>query len=159
VRAALEGREPDVPDPPGADDELRRRAPVFVTVRRDGELRGCMGELAARYDDLVQETMDRARVAAFRDPRFPPLTVEELPRCTFEVTVLEPLEEVGGAADLDPAVFGVEVTDAAGRSAVLLPGIEGIETAVQQLALVRRKAGIPADEPVRVRRFRVTKIG
>ena len=157
VRAHLERRE----QRPGVEPrgELARRAPVFVTLRIDGALRGCMGELVARHDDLVAETMDRAVVAAFHDPRFPPLRATELPGCTFEVTILEPLEPVVSTGRLDPAVYGVEISDETGRTAVLLPSIEGIDTVEQQLELVRRKAEIPPDAPVRIRRFRVTKAG
>jgi len=155
VRASLEGREPVAPP---AEGPLARAAPVFVTLRIGPELRGCMGSLVPHHGDLVAETMDRARVAAFGDPRFPPLTADELGETTFEVTVLGPLEPVAGAADLDPLRFGVEIGDAAGRRAVLLPGIDGVDTVARQLELVRRKAGIPAGAAVRLRRFRVLKV-
>jgi AmmeMemoRadiSam system protein A len=132
-------------------------APVFVTLRVAGELRGCMGALEPRHDDLVRETMDRALVAAFDDPRFPPLEAGELDACSIEVTVLGALEPAR-VEDLDPARYGIEVRDEAGRRAVLLPGIEGIETAAAQLATVRRKAGIPEDAPVTIRRFPAVKV-
>lgn len=155
VRASLEGREPVAPP---AEGPLARAAPVFVTLRIGPELRGCMGALVPQHSDLVAETMDRARVAAFGDPRFPPLTAEELPHTSFEVTILEPLEPVGGPEDLDPSIYGVEIVDAAGRRAVLLPGIEGVDTVARQVELVRRKAGIPRGAAAWLRRFRVLKI-
>jgi len=148
IRAAFVNRLPPPHAPRG------RRAPVFVTLRRDGELRGCMGTLAPLTDDVVEEAADRARVAAFEDPRFPPLREEELDLCTIEVTVLGPLEPAR-EEDLDPAVFGVEVRDEAGRRAVLLPGIEGVDTVATQLQLVLRKAGIPPGAPIAIARFRV----
>jgi AmmeMemoRadiSam system protein A len=155
IRARLEGREPHVPAVTGP---LARAAAVFVTLRLDGELRGCMGTLEPRQADLVRETMDRALVAAFEDPRFPPLTAAELARCTIEVTVLGPLEDVASPAQLDPARYGVEVSDGAGRRAVLLPGIEGLGTPSAQVAAARRKAGIPEGVPVVIRRFSATKV-
>jgi len=156
IRARLEGR---VARPPAdVSGALARAAPVFVTLRIDGHLRGCMGSLVARTPDLVRETMDRALVTAFQDPRFPPLTLDELPDCTIEVTVLGPLEEVAGEEELDPALYGVEVSDTLGRCGVLLPGIEGIKDASTQVGIARRKAGIPDEVPVRLRRFTVTKV-
>lgn len=132
-------------------------AAVFVTLRSEGELRGCMGTLEPRCPDLVRETMDRAVVAAFEDPRFPPLTARELDRCTIEVTVLGPLAPAA-LGDLDPSRYGVEVSDAAGRRAVLLPWIPGIATAAAQVEAARRKAGIPDGAPVVLRRFAAAKM-
>ena len=131
---------------------------MFVTLRIGGSLRGCMGELEARHDDLVAETADRALAAALGDPRFPPLEADELPLCHIDVTVLGPLEEVSSSAALDPAVFGIEVSDTTGRRAVLLPDLEGVETAEQQVELTRRKAGIPEGTPLSLRHFRATRV-
>jgi AmmeMemoRadiSam system protein A len=124
-----------------------------VTLKKDGELRGCMGTLEPSCKDLVRETMERAVVAAFEDPRFPPLTAGELERCTIEVTVLGPLE----TGELDPGRYGIEVR-AGDRRAVLLPGIPGIGTAEEQVAAAREKAGIPHGAPVTVRRFSAAKV-
>lgn len=153
IRADFEGRPPRLPPPPPGPSR-----PVFVTLKVDGRLRGCMGELEAQRTDLVQETADRALAAAFGDPRFPPLTPEELDRCEIEVTILGPLEPVHSLEELDPKVYGIEVADALGRRAVLLPDLEGVDTVAEQVALTRRKAGIPDDEPISIRRFRATRI-
>jgi AMMECR1 domain-containing protein len=59
---------------------------------------------------------------------------------------------------LDPQRFGIEIADELGRRAVLLPRIEGVDTVERQLALTRRKAGIPADAPIRIRRFEATRV-
>ena len=156
IRAFLERRAPRAPEKPrGA---LARAAPVFVTLRIDGALRGCMGDLAPRSANLVEETMDRAVTAAFHDPRFAPLTLDELERATIDVTILGPRTPVTSLDELDPLVFGVEVSDEAGRRAVLLPDVEGVDTVEQQLSVVRRKAGIGDDADVTIRRFRVLKI-
>jgi AmmeMemoRadiSam system protein A len=152
IRARLEGRPPRPPP-----IRLAETAAVFVTLRIDGELRGCMGTLEPQCEDLVRETMERAVVAAFDDPRFPPLEADELARCTIEVTVLGPLEPAR-FEDLDPARYGVEVRDALGRRAVLLPGIQGIDTAEEQVEVTRRKAGIPEGAPIALRRFAAVKV-
>jgi AmmeMemoRadiSam system protein A len=159
VRARLEGRAPiGLPRPAGP---LRRRAPVFVTLRQreDGELRGCIGSLQPLTDDLVAEVADRAVAAAFDDSRFPPLAPGELERIEIEISVLSPAEPVASPAELDPARFGVIVSDAIGRRGVLLPGIDGIHDAARQVAVARRKAGIPDGVQLRLARFTVERIG
>lgn len=156
IRARLEGRDPDPGVVPAG--ELARPAPVFVTLRLDGELRGCIGSLEPRCRDVVAETADRAIAAAFDDPRFPAVNAEEFAFCTIEVSVLGRLEPVESPEQLDPRVWGVDVASADGRRGVLLPDLDGVDTVEQQLDIVRRKAWIAADAPISIRRFRVTKI-
>jgi len=117
-----------------------------------------MGELIAHHEDLVAETMDRAAAAAFEDPRFPPLTPEELERTVIDVTLLGPLEPVGSTRELDPQRYGVEVTSRCGHRAVLLPDIEGIDTVKEQVRIACRKAGIDPKENVAIRRFEALRI-
>jgi AmmeMemoRadiSam system protein A len=157
IRAHLEGRPAR---PSSAGGALGRRAPVFVTLREreNGELRGCIGNLEPKCSDLVAETMDRAVAAAFADPRFPPLAIDELTRCTIEVSILGPLLPVALVEELDPRRFGVEISDRQGRRAVLLPDVPGVDTVARQLAVVRKKAGIPAGIQVSLRRFEVVRV-
>ncbi len=156
IAARLEGRPPqDVPDPIGV---LAHPWPAFVTLRTRGELRGCIGELEAGHADLVAEVMDRALAAAGEDPRFVPIRAEELAHTTVEVTLIGPLEPVATMSELDPARYGVEVSDGRGRRGVLLPGIAGVDGAAQQVEIACSKAGIPAAAPVALRRFEALKI-
>ncbi len=156
IRAELERREPQpVVEASGL---LARPAPVFVTLRIEGELRGCIGSLTPLRANLVEETMDRARAAAFDDPRFSPLTLAELERTDVEVSILGPLEAIASHDDLDPARFGIEVSDGRGRRAVLLPDIAGVDTVAQQIELTRQKARIPRGANLEIRRFSVVKI-
>ncbi len=144
---------PEVP-PFQAAGELLAPHGVFVTVRTvDGELRGCRGLPTPTQNDLVWSTAHLARAAAFYDSRFPSVGAEELPRLRFEVSVLSRLEPVASPADLDPARYGVLIAAADGREALLLPGIEGIDSVAEQLHLARRKAGIAPGEPIEIRRF------
>src|SRR5262245_30428758 len=77
--------------------------PVFVTLRSpDGELRGCIGSLAATEPDLASEIARSAVLAATRDPRFPPMEPAEVEKATVEVSVLSPEEPVTSLAELDP---------------------------------------------------------
>ncbi len=155
IRAKLEGREPQ----PAVEaiGLLARPAPVFVTLRIAGELRGCIGSLTPLHANLVEETMDRARAAAFEDPRFSPLTLPELERTDIEVSILGSLEAIASHDDLDPARFGIEVRDGTGRRAVLLPEIAGVDTVAQQIKVTRQKAGIPPGTDLKIRRFAVVK--
>ena len=131
-------------------------AGVFVSLHRHGELRGCMGHVEPQHEALYDEVVDVARLASSRDPRFPPVRAEELADLDVEVSVLEPPEPVAGPEDLDPSVYGV-IVSAGRRGALLLPGLDGVDTVRDQLAIVRRKAGIGPDEPITLQRFTVRK--
>lgn len=136
----------------------RTPRPVFVTLRsNDGELRGCVGQLTPAYPSLVEEVAHCAQSAASHDPRFEPVRSDELPGLKIEVSVLDEPEDVSSAEQLDPGRYGVLVRSES-RLGVLLPDIGGVETAAQQLAIARGKAGIAPDSEVRVQRFLVRKV-
>ena len=159
ARRAVETKLRNGPDQPPflAGGEAAKRGAVFVTVRTDrGKLRGCRGVTTPVAPDLVWETWRSAVAAAFLDRRFPAVTTAELPHLRFTVSVLGPLEPVTAPEELDPAAYGVLVATDDGRKGVLLPGITGIESVAEQLALVRTKAGIADDEFVQLARFTTT---
>jgi AMMECR1 domain-containing protein len=104
----------------------------------------------------VAELINNAIGAATRDPRFPPLAPDELSNVRYSVDVLFP-PEPSCFEDLDPEVFGVIVEDDCGLRGLLLPAIEGVETAAQQVEIAARKAGIPAGRPLKISRFRVDR--
>lgn len=158
VEAALGGEAIACPAAPENHALSRRRAGVFVTLRTaDGELRGCVGTPEPQRSSVIEETWHNARSAAFHDRRFEPVKAGEPEQLAFEVSVLGPAEDVSSAAELDPRVHGVIVTGSGHRRGLLLPAIEGIDTAEQQIEAARRKAGIGALEPVRLQRFRVAR--
>lgn len=128
---------------------------VFVTLHcADGRLRGCIGTLASHSGDLAVETWRMAREAAWHDPRFSRVRADELASLKIEVTVLEPMEEIGSEAELDPRRWGVVVRSADGRRrGLLLPDIPEVTSVAQQVSIARAKGGIGADEPVRLQRF------
>ncbi len=141
-----------------AEGYLAKRAGVFVTIRtRNDELRGCIGCISPTRANLIEETIDRAVMAAMRDARFDPVTEEELPDLTYEVSVLHGLQPVMNMAELDPERYGIIVRDEAGRQAVMLPGIESLDTVEKQVEATRRKAGIPIEMPLILQRFTVDK--
>ncbi|MGO0121798.1 AmmeMemoRadiSam system protein A [Desulfothermobacter acidiphilus] len=136
--------------------EFNRRAGVFVSLKKAGMLRGCIGTVEPARSNLVEEVIENAISAATRDPRFDSVEPEEIEDLTISVDVLEEPEPVTDLSELDPKQYGVIVARGS-RRGLLLPDIEGVETAEQQLAIARGKAGIEDHEPVKIYRFRVTR--
>jgi AmmeMemoRadiSam system protein A len=131
-------------------------AGVFVCLKRAGQLRGCVGTIAPEHATRALEVVHNAIGAASRDPRFPPVRLEEMAGLSISVDVLSPCESVRARPELDPQRYGI-VLVAGQRRSVLLPGIEGVATLDEQLALARTKAAVSADEPVELFRFEVTR--
>jgi AmmeMemoRadiSam system protein A len=137
---------------------LPQPAGVFVTIRRtNGDLRGCVGTQHPVCPSVAEEVVRVAPLAAFSDPRFPPIAPAELDGLHFEVSILTPPEPVADPSELDPERYGATMEDARGRRALLLPAIPGIETVDRQLYELRRKAGIEPGASVRLQRFEVIK--
>src|SRR5688572_26858398 len=90
-----------LPAPQGLPEALRRPAGAFVTLKRDGDLRGCIGSIVA-VAELHQSVAENARKAAFDDPRFPPLEQIELPQISLEISVMGPLERVDDVTLIEP---------------------------------------------------------
>jgi AmmeMemoRadiSam system protein A len=142
------------PKPP-EDPFYERRAACFVTLKKHGVLRGCIGTLEPAEGSLGWEIARNAHSSAMRDPRFPPVTPDECEALTCSVDVLSP-SEACALEDLDPQLFGV-IVEAGFRRGVLLPALEGIDTVEVQVSVARQKAGIEPDQDCAVRRFLVTR--
>jgi len=133
-----------------------RRA-CFVSIKTtDGKLRGCIGTILPSYPSLDREIAANAVAAAARDPRFPPMTSDELEGVTFSVDVLTKPEPAPDTSGLDPKVWGVIVTKGFQRG-VLLPDLEGVDTVRKQLEIAAGKAGIFDMSGVKIERFRVER--
>ena len=126
--------------------ELPDASGVFVTIKRRGELRGCLGTLQCRRP-LAQEVAKCAADAASQDPRFPPVGRDELPDLSIEVSVLGPLEAI--TADPANVIVGRDglVAEQGYRRGLLLPQVatEWGWTAEQFLRQTCLKAGLPGD--------------
>src|ERR1044071_2191128 len=122
---------------------LGRPSACFVCIKtRARELRGCIGTVEPEHATLAAEVIANAVKAATRDPRFRPVSGEELSSLLYSVDVLGSLEPAR-FEDLNPSAFGVVVADRSGsRRGLLLPDIENIQTADQQVCVAARKAGI-----------------
>lgn len=147
-------------DPSGERSaELLRSTPssgVFVCLKRRGELRGCLGTTEPTKPTLLEEVISNAIAAASRDPRFPPVEPSELAELLVSVDVLSRPEPVTDLALLDHRRYGV-MARAGVKQGLLLPDLEGIQSVEEQLALVRQKAGLSAEEIVEYFRFEVTR--
>ena len=137
---------------------LAARAPCFVSLKTiDGDLRGCIGTIEPVKDTLAEELIANAVSAATIDPRFPPVSADELSNIRYSVDVLLPAEE-SSMEGLDPRTYGVIVEDESGQHrGLLLPDIPGIDSAKQQVEIATRKAGIPRGVPVKLSRFQVQR--
>ncbi len=143
--------------PEGLPPELSgRRAGAFVSVHKQGRLRGCIGTIGPTCATLGEEIIQNAISAASRDPRFEPIRQEELPLLEISVDVLGAPEPIGSEAELDVKRYGVIVTRG-GRRGLLLPDLEGVDTPAEQVSIARQKAGIGPDEPVKLQRFEVVR--
>jgi MEMO1 family protein len=137
-------------------EEMQKRAGVFVSLHKHGELRGCIGTIEPVRNNVAEEIIANAISAATRDPRFYPVTREELPALEISVDVLTEPQPVASATGLDPKVDGV-IVESGRRRGLLLPDLEGVDTTVQQIDICRRKAGIGPHEPVKLYTFRVIR--
>jgi AmmeMemoRadiSam system protein A len=103
------------------DEFLKDPAAVFVTLRIDDELRGCIGSVQA-IESLRDAIVHSAYSAAFRDPRFSPLIEEEYPLIDLEISVLSPFQRVQNPGEVVPGVHGVMITRGY-RRGLLLPQV------------------------------------
>ncbi|MCA1606805.1 MAG: AmmeMemoRadiSam system protein A, partial [Acidobacteria bacterium] len=130
--------------PPRKGRELLSvRASCFVSIKtHSSELRGCIGTIEPVKEDLAHELIANAINAATRDPRFEPVSADELGDLSYSVDILG-APESATFEELDPEIFGVIVEDESGeRRGLLLPDIPGVDTARQQVDIAARKAGI-----------------
>lgn len=145
-----------MPCPPDLEEPLKPKAAAFVSIKKDGRLRGCIGTLEPQQDNLAREIIENAIKAATKDPRFEPVSVNELTGLSFSVDVLTPLERVDNFAMLDPKRYGLVVKNG-DKQGVLLPDLDGVRTVEDQVRLCRAKGGIEEDDPQEYYRFRVQR--
>ena len=142
--------------PESAAEGLSEKSGVFVCLKKTGQLRGCIGTFMPTKERIADEIIANAVSAATQDPRFPPVTKDELEDLSYSVDVLSAPEKVSNLSELDPRKYGVIVT-AGTRKGLLLPDLEGVNTVKEQLNIAKMKAGILPDEPVEILRFEVKR--
>jgi AmmeMemoRadiSam system protein A len=137
---------------------LSARAACFVSIKTlTGDLRGCIGTIEPAKETLAEEAIMNAVNAATRDPRFKPVSADELANLRYSVDILG-VPEPTTLEGLDPAIYGVIVEDESGVfRGLLLPDIEGVDTATRQVEIAARKAGISPGKPLKLSRFLVQR--
>jgi len=144
-----------VPPPDPLPARMRERAGAFVSLKKGGMLRGCIGTFLPSEPDIAREVIASAVKSASADPRFPPVKEEELADLSYSIDLLsEPVSS--SEEELDPKRYGV-IVESGWRRGLLLPDLEGVETVEEQVAIARAKAGIGPQEPVRLWRFTVER--
>ncbi len=144
----------DLPDLSSAGFGERRGC--FVTLKQNGQLRGCIGTTEPWQENLALEIQHNAVAAGTQDPRFRPVKAEDLDRLSITVDVLGELEKIAGPEELDPWRYGVVVRQR-GKTGLLLPHLEGVDTVSDQISIAKQKAGISAEGPVELWRFEVKR--
>ena len=138
------------------DEMLNTRAGAFVSIHKQGNLRGCIGTIGPTADCVAQEIINNAISAATRDPRFSPIRPDELKYLEINVDVLGEAEDIESPDQLDVKRYGVIVSSGRKRG-LLLPDLDGVDTVEQQIAIARQKGGIGEKERYNLQRFEVIR--
>ena len=151
-------KRPELPEDLPAE-MLSGRAGVFVSLHKDGMLRGCIGTIQAVKRNIAEEIVENGISAATKDPRFSPVRPEELEALEISVDVLGKPEKIRSKEELDVKRYGVIVTKGF-RRGLLLPNLDGVDTVEQQLSIALRKAGLSEREKdFEMERFEVVRHG
>ena len=134
-----------------------RRAGVFVSIRKSGRLRGCIGTIMPTRENIASEIIHNAISAGIHDPRFNPVTEDELDDLVYSVDVLGEPEPISSMAELDVRRYGV-IVRAGRRSGLLLPDLgKAWILRRSKVAIALQKAGIRPDEKYTMERFEVIR--
>jgi AmmeMemoRadiSam system protein A len=142
--------------PKNLTPEMKQQAGVFVSVHKLGDLRGCIGTFEPQQKNVAEEVITNAISSATQDPRFNPIEEDELKDLDYSVDILTKPEPVEDKSQLDPKKYGV-IVQAGWRRGLLLPDLEGVDSADYQIDICRQKGGIGPDEPVKLYRFEVKR--
>jgi AmmeMemoRadiSam system protein A len=138
------------PPPDLPKNFFQDKAGAFVSLHtKDGDLRGCIGTFLPTKENLAQEIISNAITAASQDYRFSPVTKKDLVNLEYSVDILSAPVQANDLHELDPKKYGVLVKSDDGRSGLLLPDLEGVDTIELQISIACQKAGInwPEEKP------------
>jgi len=139
-----------------SEDLLKNKAGVFVSLKKHGSLRGCIGTISPVTTSVAKEIFRNSVSAGVEDPRFAPVEEKELYELVYSVDVLAEAEPIKEISQLDVKHYGVIVT--AGRKrGLLLPNLEGVDSPEQQVSIAKKKAGIHDNEAYTMERFEVVR--
>ena len=135
---------------------IEQQAGVFVSLKKGERLRGCIGTFLPNKDNIALEIIENAISSAIHDPRFSPVTLDEVGSLSISVDVLSAPEEIKNNSQLNPKKYGV-IVSSGNKKGLLLPDLEGVDTIEQQIDIARQKAGIYVDEDFRIERFEIKR--
>lgn len=144
------------PLPKNLPDEFTSKRGVFVSIKKKGRLRGCIGTIEPVKKNVAGEVIHNAISASTQDPRFPSVTTEELDDITISVDILSPLEKITDLSELDPKKYGI-LLSCNFKKGVLLPDIEGINSVEEQIRIAKSKGDIKTYEKFQIQRFEVQR--
>ncbi len=143
--------------PKDVPPEFQRPSGVFVSIHKEGMLRGCIGTTEPTRSRAAEEIIANAISASTQDPRFEPVEEDELDLLDYSVDVLSEAEAIDDESQLDPRKYGV-IVEKGGRRGLLLPDLPGVDTVSEQVRIAKQKAGIRESEKgVSLSRFTVTR--
>lgn len=135
---------------------LEKQAGVFVSLKIDGDLRGCIGTIIGVTPSIAEEIIRNAVSAGLSDPRFYPVSIEEFPLLDISVDVLGESFPVHDRGVLDAERYGV-IVSIGSRRGLLLPNLEGVDTPEEQIDIALQKAGISPNEEYEIEAFEVVR--
>lgn len=137
------------------DEMKNQRKGVFVTLYKEGQLRGCIGTISPATDSIYEEITRNSIEAGIYDPRFRSVEIDELADIRYSVDILD-RPEPAKVQDLDPKIYGI-ILSSINKRALLLPNLEGVDTVEDQIEITKNKAGIRDNENYSIERFKVTR--
>ena len=132
------------------------KAGCFVSLKKNGNLRGCIGTIIPTKENIAKEIISNSVSAAFNDTRFFSLRIDELNDIEYSVDILYKAEEIESIDDLDVDKYGI-IVEKDFRKGLLLPNLEGVDTIECQIQIALNKAGISKDEDYSIKRFKVER--
>ncbi|MCX6745192.1 MAG: AmmeMemoRadiSam system protein A [Candidatus Parcubacteria bacterium] len=136
---------------------LLDKAGVFVSLHRQGQLRGCIGTLQATTANIATEIIQNALSAALEDPRFNPLQKQELADLEISVDILNPAALIKNRQELNLKKFGI-ICQSGYKKGLLLPDIDGVDSIDEQIDIACQKGGIdPLKDKFDIYKFTVTR--
>ncbi len=137
-------------------DLVNEQAGVFVSIHKNGNLRGCVGTINPITNCIASEIIQNAVSAGINDPRFSKVKKNELTHLQYKVDILFPPEPIESFSELDVKRYGVIVSSGY-KSGLLLPNLEGVDTIEEQVNIAKQKAGILNGEAFKMKRFEVIR--
>lgn len=156
LEAYVKGGKQPAADSTLPAEMLEHEAGVFVSLKKHGQLRGCIGTIFPVEKNVAEEIINNAISSGTRDPRFEPVQEHELESLVYSVDVLNKPEPIESRDELDVYRYGVIVRNGS-RSGLLLPNLEGVDTVEKQVSIALQKAGISPDEKYKMERFEVIR--